>query len=228
MATYLQLVNSVLRRLRESEVASISATEYSTLIGDFVNEAKQDVEESWTWTVLRTDIDITLDNTQAAGTPYSMTGAGERWTFYDTPNFCVYNENGGDGYWLKEMTTNQVKTLALNNTTNGNTGEVSYYYIQGQDSSGDSYIYFDKKTDANDTVSLRLAVPQVDLSSETDVIKVPSNPVVLGAYARALEERGEDMGKLTDRAVLNYEKALQTAIARDATRTVGETTWYGR
>ena len=39
--TYLQLVNSVLRRLRENEVDTVPETSYSVLIGDFVNDAKQ-------------------------------------------------------------------------------------------------------------------------------------------------------------------------------------------
>ena len=39
--TYLQLVNSVLRRLRENEVDTVAETSYSALIGDFVNDAKQ-------------------------------------------------------------------------------------------------------------------------------------------------------------------------------------------
>jgi hypothetical protein len=37
--TYLQLVNSVLRRLREDEVTTVAQTSYSKLIGEFVNAA---------------------------------------------------------------------------------------------------------------------------------------------------------------------------------------------
>ena len=39
--TYLQLVNSVLRRLRENEVDSVNQNNYSKLIGEFVNDAKR-------------------------------------------------------------------------------------------------------------------------------------------------------------------------------------------
>ena len=42
--TYLDLVNNVLRRLREDEVSSVSESSYSKLVGDFVNDAKQFVE----------------------------------------------------------------------------------------------------------------------------------------------------------------------------------------
>ena len=44
--TYLQLVNSVLRRLREDEVTTVGQTSYSKLIGEFVNDAKRTVEDS--------------------------------------------------------------------------------------------------------------------------------------------------------------------------------------
>jgi hypothetical protein len=51
--TYLDLVNNVLRRLRETEVASVQSTAYSKLIGDIVNDAKDLVENSWDWSALR-------------------------------------------------------------------------------------------------------------------------------------------------------------------------------
>ena len=40
--TYLQLVNSVLRRLREEEVSTVSQNSYSKLIGEFVNDETGD------------------------------------------------------------------------------------------------------------------------------------------------------------------------------------------
>ena len=35
--TYLQIVNQVLRRMRQAEVASVTESTYSTMIADFVN-----------------------------------------------------------------------------------------------------------------------------------------------------------------------------------------------
>ena len=63
--TYLQLVNSVLRRLREDEITTVNETDYSKLVGDFVNDAIQVVENSSDWTALRTTVTV---NT-VAGTP---------------------------------------------------------------------------------------------------------------------------------------------------------------
>ena len=38
---YVQLVNSVLRRLRENEVTTVQSDNYSKLIGDLVNDERQ-------------------------------------------------------------------------------------------------------------------------------------------------------------------------------------------
>ena len=51
--TYLDLVNDVLVRLREAQVASVSQNTYSALIGKLVNDAKREVEDSWNWDTLR-------------------------------------------------------------------------------------------------------------------------------------------------------------------------------
>ena len=69
--TYLQLVNSVLRRIREDEVSSVSQNSYSKLVGEFVNDAKRSVEDSYDWTALRTT--LTVSTTDDAFN-YTLTG----------------------------------------------------------------------------------------------------------------------------------------------------------
>jgi hypothetical protein len=56
--TYLDLINNVLRRLREDTVDTANATDYSHLIGDLVNDAKKIVENSFDWTALRDSITV--------------------------------------------------------------------------------------------------------------------------------------------------------------------------
>jgi len=57
--TYLELVNGVLRRLRENQVSAVDQNPYSLLIGDLVNDAKRIVEDAWDWSALRTTLTIT-------------------------------------------------------------------------------------------------------------------------------------------------------------------------
>ena len=65
--TYLNLVNNVLRRLREDTVSTVSNDTYSTMVGDFVNDAKEMVESAWDWSALRTTSGSPLTITTSAG-----------------------------------------------------------------------------------------------------------------------------------------------------------------
>ena len=47
--TYLNLVNGVLRRLREDEVSNVSESTYSKMVGDYVNDAEDVLETAWDW-----------------------------------------------------------------------------------------------------------------------------------------------------------------------------------
>ena len=81
--TYLELVNDILIRLREAEVESVAQTDYSKLIGKFVNDAKRQVEDAYSWNVLSTTVTIsTVANTHS----YSMTGAGQKFRVVDAIN----------------------------------------------------------------------------------------------------------------------------------------------
>ena len=70
--TYLDLINNVLRRLREDQVVTVNGTDYSSLIGDLVNDAKKVVENSFDWTALRDAITI---STASGTSEYSITGS---------------------------------------------------------------------------------------------------------------------------------------------------------
>ena len=74
--TYLQLVNSVLRRMREDETASIenSNDSYVKLVGEFVNDARRIVEDAWDWSALRSTITVTTEDNLFS---YSMTGTNK-------------------------------------------------------------------------------------------------------------------------------------------------------
>jgi len=58
--TYLELVNDVLTRLRETNVSTVSETSYSALIGKFVNDAKRQIEDSYNWNVYLKQLQLLL------------------------------------------------------------------------------------------------------------------------------------------------------------------------
>lgn len=71
--TYLQIINAVLRRLRETEVTDVDETDYSKLIGEYVNSVKKEVEAAWDWNALRTTLTL---NTVASTFNYTLIGSG--------------------------------------------------------------------------------------------------------------------------------------------------------
>ena len=81
--TFLELINDVLIRMREPTVASNAQNAYSTLIGRFVNDAKRQIEDAFSWNVLGQTVTIT---TVAATYVYSMTGAGQKFQVQDVIN----------------------------------------------------------------------------------------------------------------------------------------------
>ena len=79
--------------------------------------------------------------------------------------------------------------------------------------------------DGSYNINFDLIVPQDDLSADADELTLPEYPVILGAYAKALAERGEDGGFMFAEAESNYQKSLSDAVALDAGNLPFETVW---
>jgi hypothetical protein len=67
---------------------------------------------------------------------------------------------------------------------------------------------------------------QDDLKTASTVLKVPSKPVILGAWARAIAERGEDGGTQTSVAAQETSEAVKQAIMLDSGNAQYESDWY--
>jgi len=211
--TYLDLVNSVLRRLREEEVATVSDTEYSKLIGDFVNDAYQNVESAWDWTALRSEIDIT---TIAGTDAYSLTGFGVRGKIFDvlntTTNTVVYQEN--------KIRNNQTKAFTENAR-----GVPKYYHISGIDVNKDAQLILTPTPDAAYAIKVYAEIRQGSLVNDADEISVPTQPIIQFAFAYALRERGETGGQSASEQLIFAQEDLRTAITLDQNYHPDETTW---
>jgi hypothetical protein len=75
--TLLTIVNKVLRRLREDTVSSVAESEYSKLIGEFVNEAKEQMEDMWFWSVYETAVSTSILG-DSSTTDYDLTATNDR------------------------------------------------------------------------------------------------------------------------------------------------------
>ena len=204
--TYLQLINNVLIRLRESQVSTNNETAYSTLIGLFVNDAKRQIEDAFSWNVLGQTVNIVTTN----GTYiYSMTGVGQKFQVQDAIN--TTSNVGMQNITFVEM--NRYQNLVP--TTNG---IPQYFAFDGVDGNGDTKVVLYPRPDGVYNIPFSVTVPQATLSADGTSVLVPDSLVVQNAYARALVERGEDGGLNSSEAYQLYRGMLSDQIALEGTR----------
>jgi hypothetical protein len=204
--TYLELINDVLVRLREPEVSTFSETTYSTLIGKFVNDAKRQIEDAFSWNALGTTITVT---TAASTSTYSLTGAGQKFQVMDVINTTS----------LLGLTN--IAFVDMNRKLNFApvaTETPTEYAFDGVDGSYDTQVKLYPIPNGVYTIKFMLTVPQAILASNSTVVKVPDVLVVQNAYARALLERGEDGGLSSSDAYSLYRAMLSDYIALEGTR----------
>lgn len=212
--TFLEIINAVLRRLRETEVTDVNETDYSKLIGEYVNSVKKEVEAAWNWNALSTTLTA---NTVAGTFNYTLVGSGSRFRVMD-----VINDT--QNYMLQPRSVTWMNKRFL--TTDATQGDPYFYSFNGVDSNGDSQVDFYPVPEGVQTIRFNVTIPQDDLASNTDRLQVPSEPVVQGALARAISERGEDGGRLSNDQYAMYRSALADEIAMEAGRFADETIWY--
>ena len=212
--TYLNLVNNVLRRLRETEVTSVQTTAYSKLIGDIVNDAKDLVENSWDWSALRTTLTIT---TTADVFNYALTGSQnsikELNVLNDTSNVVMQYQTSN---WFDEA-------YLISDPVSGSP---KYYTYNGVNANGDTLVDLHPKPDGVYSLRFNCALRNPDLSADDDTLKIPAMPVVHLAVALAARERGETGGTSTQEYFAMANKYLSDAIAQDAGRHPEETIFY--
>ena len=216
--TVLTVVNSVLRRLRKDEVSTLDATDYSSLVLDFVNESRREVESAWNWSVLRSTVNF---NTSASDNTYDLTGTNPDtkvlWVF-DATNEAYLKPLGTTWYgdWQDSITTT--------------TGKPSCWDIYGNTAAGLLQMRLYTTPDGIYSINAHCVIPQTDFAAgaEATVIKVPNEPVVLGAYLQAISERGEDVGNLSEVIRERYLLSLGNAIGKDTAHYGEELMWQPR
>jgi len=211
--TYIQLVNDVLVRLREPEVSSITDNSYARLISKFVNDAKRQVEDAYNWNALSETITVqTSDNLFN----YVLTNIGQRFRVFDVIN------SEKDSF-LELETTNRMNALFLNQAVVK--GPPDRYNFNGVDTNGDTQVDLYPIPDGVYNIFFNVIKPQEPLANNSDPLKIPSEPVVFLAYAKALNERGEDVGISSVEAYQLYLQSLADHIAAEANRYPDEITW---
>lgn len=210
---YVQLVNSVLRRLRETEVSSVNDNAYSKMIGEFVNDAKRLVEDAYNWNALSDTLSATTTNDIFN---YVLVGSGQRFRVID-----VINDTSD--YFLKYQTVNEMNRLFL--MTSAEKGSPRYYNFNGTNANGDTQVDLYPIPDGVYNLRFNITKPQLPLSTDADILLVPHEPVIFNATARALAERGEDGGIMSGEMYAFYQQSLADAIAIESSRYDEESEW---
>lgn len=215
--TFLNICNKVLTKLRKSSLTSsnFSTDSYGLLIQQLVNEAKLEVENAWRWSMLRKTVTVTTDGTNDV---FTVTGATQRCQLLD-----AYNTSQS---WLMREIPND-KMRFIKKTTDSPNGNPYWYTLTSDTQITDNTINMQiwPYAVSGQNIDIMLYDPQADLSAYTDNLYIPEMPVILGAYAKAVEERGEDGGVSFANAYAIYEKSLAAHISIDAQRLLESADW---
>jgi hypothetical protein len=204
--TYLELVNDVLVRLRESTVSTVGETTYSALIGKFVNDAKRQIEDSYNWNCLAQTITVT---TTSGTSSYALTGAGQKFRVNDALNTTSL------------IGLRNIEFVDMNRKLNLGAPSQSIpseFCFSGVDGNGDTKVDLFPVPSGAFTLLFDLTIPQANLSADGTSVKVLDYLVTQSAYARALIERGEDGGTNSTEAYALFRGMLSDAIALESTR----------
>lgn len=211
--TFLNLVNNVLRRLREDEVSFVQQTSYSKLVGDFVNDAKTLVESAFEWSANNLAVTVLANNTTKT---YTLTGSGTAIrtinAINDTSNAFLKYESAT---WFDEKY----------NIQDFITGSPEYFTYRGVDINGDTIIEVYPSPDDNYTLLFNIVKDPVDLEADSDSIGIPHQPIIQTAYAMALRERGETNGQSAAEQFVVADAFLSDAIALDASKNPEKLVW---
>lgn len=214
--TYLDLINRVLVRLRETTAVTPTDSDYVTLVGYLVNDAKAIVEKAWDWSCLRTSVTVT---TTASDNSYTLTGFGVDFKLTD-----AYNDTqNGRLKLITKQTYNDWTSLS-----SAPSGSPSHFCYNGSDSNGDPNILLYPTPNGVYSLVFEATVREAELEAAADVTSLPSKPIELYAWGLATRERGETGGASAQELLGLADRALSDAIALDASRYPQELTWTVR
>ncbi len=222
--TYREIINEVLRRLREEQIdadwsgnlaTANGPTDYQKMVGELVNDAKYEVEHYWDWQTLRvTSAITTVDGSMS----YSLVGAGSDFRVLDVIDTTT-------GLHLNQVPSNVLNTKVFPVSAQVK-GAPSQYGFNGIDSNLDTVVDLWPKPEDARQVNFNIVKPQDKLQLATTHCHVNPQAVIVGSYVRAMAERGEDGGTQVSVAMADFQNVLSRAIQIDAGKTQYETDWY--
>ena len=209
MATRKELVNEVLRRLREPELgaaSTIASSTYATMVASFLNDVKQECEDAWNWGQLRETVEF---DTVASTSLYSLP-----LTTVRTKLLSMWNTTQNSR--MRHVTEDYYNKSTLIGTQS-NAGP-SFYRDRGINAATEyKQVELLATPDGVYTIKAEVVNPQKDLSTDDEklTLSLGRQAMIYGAWGLCISERGEDGGQLMDEIMQKYGFHLQTAIALD-------------
>jgi len=219
--TFREAINEVLIRLREDTISSdwsgdindsSTVSAYQKVIGALINDSKRSIESYHDWLVLRQTVDI---STVASTKNYNLS-SGQDFKILDVVN----NSTGTQLIQVSKAYLNNIKYPT------DPTGEPLYYGFNGADTSNNLKVDLSPIPTAAQTISFDIVKYQDVLTEADTVIKIPSKPLILGAFARAVSERGEDGGTQSSLAAQEAANAISQAVMVDSGNVQFESDWF--
>ena len=219
--TFREAINEVLIRLREDTISSdwtgdindsSTVSAYQKVIGAIVNDSKRSIESYNDWLVLRETASVP---TAASTKNYSLS-SGQDFKILDVVN----SSTGTQLIQVSKAYLNSIKYPT------DPTGEPLYYGFNGADASNNLKVDLSPIPTEVQTILFDIVKYQDVLTEAATVIKIPTKPVILGAWARAVAERGEDGGTQSSIIAEEVSTAISQAIMMDSGNVKFESDWF--
>ena len=239
MATTRTLINKVLRGLRQfgliiSDGDASTTDDYLLMILQFVNEAKEEIEESgWPWRALRQTVTVTL---AASTVEYTLSSAGdadvdtndrsrllyetehgyETFTMGSYTRPMVFDVTDNDEYRLNEWTQERMEREHF--TDNDETNARPTHFALYSDGTYLKMKVYPIPSEAR-TLKVRMYIPQAELSESSlgTTLTIPDRPVWTKALWKANQERGDELGAAGSTLHMAYLDAHGTAVGIEMT-----------
>ena len=225
--TYLDIINSVLLRLRETEATTVTDNSYTRLIATFVNDVMKEMRDEWDWNADIREVRFTLAEDDAGGRLDSDASTKVTNNVYLTQRSAlVYDTRRRpilidvtDAPAESQLWEDNVNDLRRDyNMGSFNKSSPTYFGLEWGETGGT--IWMDTVMDKARNFRGLFYIPQEDLSTSdnTDaatVVTLPAFPIIMGALFYALNERGEEIGEPGNVAESRYRKAVTAAIEND-------------
>lgn len=213
--TYLELVNSVLIRMREDTVPTMQGQtdNVALVVGAAVRDAAHRVASAHTWNALT----FTDTVSTAVGQKHVDVSADAEG------HVNVEQVYGADGRMLRPISR---PDMIRRQATFTGDGSPYHYTASGKGTGASVRVLLSPTPDAVEALTVHGFRRQAELSGDDDALLIPSQPVLQYAMAVSSAERGELGGQPTAELFMLADRYLSDAIALDATMDSFDDIWY--